>query len=118
MKYFKFIIPLVFLITSCNSLPDFTQKTPSLSDINDLAFSADHAKIYSERRDELLSKTGNGTIILQSDYVYNGGRHEYKNIGVRIEDDVHITENGYIVLSEKIPKEPEEIENMIRSRRY
>ena len=43
---------------------------------------------------------------------------KYKNIGVRIEDDVLITENGNIVLSEKIPKEPEEIENLTGSRSH
>ncbi len=66
------------MINACNSSIDFADKSPSLADIDDLTFSADHAKIFSERRDELLSKTGNGTIILQSDYGDNGGRHEYR----------------------------------------
>ncbi len=39
------------------------------------------------------------------------------NIGIRIEDDVFITKNGYINLSEKLLKRPEEIEKMMGVRR-
>ncbi len=41
---------------------------------------------------------------------------KYKNIGVRIEDDVLITEGGNIVLSKEIPKEPDEIERIMSRR--
>jgi len=38
----------------------------------------------------------------------------YKNIGVRIEDDVLITKEGNIVLSKDIPKEIAEIEKLMK----
>ncbi len=37
----------------------------------------------------------------------------YKGIGVRIEDDILVTREGYEVLSDKVPKEPEAIEEIV-----
>ena len=42
---------------------------------------------------------------------------EYRGIGIRIEDDVLVTETGYINLSENIPHHPDEIEAWMASLR-
>jgi Xaa-Pro aminopeptidase len=42
---------------------------------------------------------------------------EYRGIGIRIEDDVLVTETGYINLSENIPHHPDEIEKWMASLR-
>ena len=40
---------------------------------------------------------------------------EYRGIGIRIEDDVVITEDGCINLSEKLPRHPDEIEKWVET---
>ena len=42
---------------------------------------------------------------------------EYRGIGIRIEDDVLVTETGYLNLSENIPRHPDEIEAWMASLR-
>lgn len=42
-----------------------------------------------------------------------GVSSEYYNIGVRIEDDILVTSDGYVVLSDKAPKEINEIERVM-----
>ena len=38
---------------------------------------------------------------------------QYKGIGIRIEDDILVTEDGYRNLSVKVPSDPEEIEALV-----
>ncbi len=39
-----------------------------------------------------------------------------KNLGIRIEDDILVTENGYEILTEDAPKEIDEIEKLMKEK--
>ena len=42
---------------------------------------------------------------------------KYRGIGIRIEDDVLVTEDGNVNLTTKVPKEPEQIEALMNGKR-
>ena len=42
------------------------------------------------------------------------GAKEYRDIGIRIEDDILITQSGPVVLSSTAPKDPDEIESIMQ----
>jgi len=39
---------------------------------------------------------------------------EYRGIGIRIEDDVLVTADGYLNFSERIPRHPDDIETWMK----
>jgi Xaa-Pro aminopeptidase len=43
---------------------------------------------------------------------------KYANIGIRIEDDILITEEGHEILSRRVPKEMDEIEKLMKQGSY
>jgi Xaa-Pro aminopeptidase len=66
------------IIAGCNKAPDRSEKKSGIADISDLAMTEELKKLYSERRQNLITKTGNGVVVLRSDYAYDGGRHEFR----------------------------------------
>ena len=61
-----------------------------------------------------------GMVLTVEPGLYISADHEkvakkWHNIGIRIEDDVLVTKDGYEVLSKDVPKEPDEIEALMAS---
>jgi Xaa-Pro aminopeptidase len=78
MKYLIFSLFLVCMISGCKNAPDSTGNKTLIPDISDLDVSENLMKIYTGRRQNLTEKTGNGIVVLRSDYGYDGGRHEFR----------------------------------------
>ena len=77
-----------------------------------------------DTHDPLPYKTNNESVILQPGMVFTvepgiyisstkDAPKKYKGIGIRIEDDILVTENGYEILSQKAPKSIKEIEKLM-----
>lgn len=47
---------------------------------------------------------------------HTGVPENYRGIGIRIEDDIWLSESGPVVLTKNCPKEVEEIENIVGKR--
>jgi len=51
-------------------------------------------------------------------YIPSGSKgisKKWWGIGIRIEDDVLVTKDGHLILSDGVPKEAEEIEQLMRA---
>lgn len=70
----------------------------------DILYDTFRGRVGNEEINEFIDKVGP---------VYS----KYENIGVRIEDDVLITDDGNVVLSKGIPKDPDEIEKLMNRKK-
>jgi Xaa-Pro aminopeptidase len=74
------------------------------------------AGLYSENGEPVPFRPGMYFSVEPGIYIpkdYDKVPPEYRGIGIRIEDDVLITETGYRILTEGIPKEVDEIEKIL-----
>jgi hypothetical protein len=78
MKHSVFFLLVLWTFTGCirDSITD--GKNSPNPDISDLVMSEDLQKIFSERRNDLMTRIDNGIVVIRSDYGYDGGRHEYR----------------------------------------
>jgi Xaa-Pro aminopeptidase len=79
MKHLIIIMLTMSIIAGCKKLPDPGEKKSGVPDLRDLTMTKDLGNTYSDRRQNLIIKTGDGVIVLRSDYGYDGGRHEFRS---------------------------------------
>ena len=65
-------------LTGCLRDGNIQKSSVQIPGISDLEMTEDLQKVFSERRNDLLTKIDNGIVVLRSDYGYDGGRHEYR----------------------------------------
>jgi Xaa-Pro aminopeptidase len=70
---------------------------------------------YMENDDFMSFKAGMVTTVEPGIYISKDADVEdkWKGIGIRIEDDILVTESGNINLTEKVPSDPKEIEALM-----
>ena len=61
-----------------------------------------------------LLEAGMVTTVEPGIYINGNGSAKFRNIGIRIEDDVAVTTKGPDILSKGLPKEPDEIEALMQ----
>ena len=76
-------------------------------DVHDCAQARKEMYLDAPLREGMVLTVEPGLYIQPDDELF---APEYRGIGIRIEDDVLVTETGYINLSENIPHHPDEIE--------
>jgi Xaa-Pro aminopeptidase len=78
MKQIFLFLMLTIVFAGCKNVPETYKSTLAAPDISDLSMTDYLKNVYSERRQKLLEKAGNGVIILNSDYGFTGGRSEFR----------------------------------------
>lgn len=81
-------------------------------DVHDCAHARKEIYLDAELREGMVFTVEPGLYIQPDDELF---APEYRGIGIRIEDDIVVTANGYLNLSENIPRHPDEIERWMKS---
>lgn len=87
---------VLILVAGCKRLPDIHEHHIYAPDISDLALTADQLKIFEARRQKLVLKIGNGIILVRSDGINDGGRHEFRATS-NFYYLTGLNQNGYIL---------------------
>jgi hypothetical protein len=78
VKHSIIILIAVFLTAGCRKTEEINKNTLLIPDISDLKMTADMQRIFSERRKKLMDQIEKGVIVFRSDYMFDGGRYEYR----------------------------------------
>ena len=81
-------------------------------DVHDCAHARKENYLDAELREGMVFTVEPGLYIQPDDELF---APEYRGIGIRIEDDVVVTADGYLNLSENIPRHPDAIEKWMKS---
>ena len=81
-------------------------------DVHDCAHARKENYLDAELREGMVFTVEPGLYIQPDDELF---APEYRGIGIRIEDDIVVTANGYVNLSENIPRHPDDIEKWMKS---